>query len=75
MSLSKGELVRCYHSVTNLWEVVETDVERDVEVSEGRHVWRMPGGNTLLRNTAKPGVFMVCAAEQCKPRSVEVSQA
>lgn len=75
MALSEGELVRCFHSVSNLWEVVDTDVERDVDVSEARGVWRMPGGNTLLRNTAKPGIYMVCAAEQCKPRSAEVSSA
>lgn len=76
MALSEGEKVRCYHSPTSLWEVVETEVERDHERPEDCvSMYRVPGADTLLRNTRKPNVYMVCASSMLKPRSEEVSSA
>lgn len=60
--------VRCYNSPSQLWTVVATDVDRDVDVEAAR-VWRLPNGNTLIRrgNTA-----MVVPEKDLKPRSDEV---
>lgn len=55
--VTTGEEVYLYNAPNSLYEVVETDVDRDVEV-EGS-VWRMPSGNTLLESVDDDTQFLV----------------
>lgn len=57
--VSTGDCVRAYNSPTDVYEVIETGVEKDVSVPDGREVWRLPNGNTLLQNTQREGVYLV----------------
>jgi hypothetical protein len=61
MAISAGDRVRAYNSPTAVCEVVETGVERDVEVEDAETIWRLPSGDTLLRNTRRDGVYLVVA--------------
>lgn len=63
MAFSAGDRVRCYNSPSNVHEVVETDVPRDVEIEDYKHVWRLPSGDTLIRDTTREGYYMVVSED------------
>lgn len=67
MGLSAGDEVRAYNSPNYRYEVVETNVEEDVDVPDARHVWRLPEGNTLLKNTEKRAYYMVVPKRLVSP--------
>lgn len=46
--VSAGDVVRCYHSPTDRWTVVETGVEPSDSVESPGVTWVMPSGNTLI---------------------------
>lgn len=56
--VSVGDLVRPYHRPSYVFEVVETNVDRDVEADASR-VWRMPSGDTLIENTERDEMMVV----------------
>lgn len=61
--VSTGDRVRAYNSPTDVYEVVETDVERDVSVEDSEMIWRLPNGDTLLHSTAREGFYLVVKEE------------
>lgn len=61
--VSVGDRVRAYNSPTHVYEVVETDVERDVSVDGASSIWRLPSGDTLLQNVDDEDAYLVVAGE------------
>lgn len=57
--VSRGDVVRPYNVPAYTYEVVETDVDRDVDIEDAHKVIRSPNGDTLLQREDDEGEYAV----------------